>query len=897
MSTIAVRAYTEQSNPKNNVPRTYPIHDFDRVLVFDTETTSNTYQNLKFGYFEVYQNNIREIGALFYDVNTISAFEMQILTDYSKQHEVKLISIEEFRKIFLTEVYELQTLCIGFNLPFDLKRIVLGISPGRKNRRNGFSLELSKDLKYPRLHITHVSNALSFIGWGSTKNKSKNFRGNFVDLRTLTNALTDKKFTLESACKAFSTKYQKLKISSHGKITSKYIEYCIGDVKATYSLYLNAKKEFEEYNLNIPITKAYTPATIGKQLLKKMNIKSFSETNKDFANEMKGKIMTCYLGGRTECKVRKTPIQVDALDFLSMYPTVCTLQHLWSFVIAKNIRYVDATIEVQEFLDSVSLEDLQNPKTWPKLIGIATIQPQNDILPIRSKFGKKYAWNIGMPIVSCKKSLNYSISDLVASKLLSGKTPKILEAYKFIAEGVQSGLKEIEIFGIKINPYKQDFFKELIQYRQQLKDKRDSFPKSDTNYSYYDRLQQIIKIIANATSYGIFVEINTSDVIEPVPIDVYGLEQFTIKKTKVEESGFMLNPIIGVSITSASRLLLATTEALLANHDTTHAYCDTDSMFVPPKHTKEIQKFFSKLNPYNFEQEIFKLEHHNIWFYGISAKRYCLYSFDKNGDIVIEDDDYSAHGLGHLLDPFKNKSDEKSLWHKEVWYDILKLHYGMISRGDLVLKYENKYAIQQLSISTPSVFSRFKKINKGKKFYSQIKPGNFVLIGFPRKTSIITGEPIKPFAAYQNPAKLAVSEEFMDYNDSTQKYKGTQYWETIWDTIEKYLVHEESKFEGDIGILQRKHIEVSNVVHIGKESNELEETELDTTSYEIYENKDEIEQKFRELIPEILKLEPKEVKSFGISRQTLWNVKNYLQEGCLNKISLMVKMKILNCFV
>ncbi|MGC8622030.1 MAG: hypothetical protein ACP5U0_08965 [Caldisphaera sp.] len=39
-----------------------------------------------------------------------------------------------------------------------------------------------------------------------------------------------------------------------------------------------------------------------------------------------------------------------------------------------------------------------------------------------------------------------------------------------------------------------------------------------------------------------------------------------------------------------------------------HAYCDTDSMFVPPKTVEEIQDFFRPLNPYSNVKELFKIE-------------------------------------------------------------------------------------------------------------------------------------------------------------------------------------------------------------------------------------------------------------------------------------------------
>ncbi len=100
-------------------------------------------------------------------------------------------------------------------------------------------------------------------------------------------ALTDKKRSLAKACKDFETKYKKQKVKEHGKIYGvEYIEYCIADVKATYSLYQKTKEEFDEYKLDIPITKAYTPASIGKELLRKIKVKSFAEKNSDFPQRL-----------------------------------------------------------------------------------------------------------------------------------------------------------------------------------------------------------------------------------------------------------------------------------------------------------------------------------------------------------------------------------------------------------------------------------------------------------------------------------------------------------------------------------------------------------------------------------------------------------------------------------
>lgn len=378
---------------------------------------------------------------------------------------------------------------------------------------------------------------------------------------------------------------------------------------------------------------------------------------------------------------------------------------------------------------------------------------------------------------------------------------------------------------------------------------------------------------------------------------MYGLEHFTEYKSQIEKSGYMFNPIIGVFITSASRLLLAATEIILSKHNAIHTYCDTDSMMVPPKYTKEIQQFFQKLNPYSFDTDIFKVERKNMLFYGISAKRYCLYSI-IDGKIRICDDNYSSHGLGHLLDPFSGA--EKDDWHKQIWLDVLDLHYGNTSIDKLREKYETKHAISKLVISSPNILSRLDKFNHGKDYQGQIKPSNFALVGFSNVLNKNTREPIKPFAPFVKPAREVVFSDFVDYNEkSGLKMRGKQYWKPFWDIFWEYLNHLESKFDGDIGILQRKHVVVSEIKHIGKESNNLDESEIlgvNSDGYEVYENFDDVDEKFAKITQKVLDLKPKDVKKFGISKQTLWNMKEKISCDQFDKISIKIKFITVNYF-
>ena len=85
--------------------------------------------------------------------------------------------------------------------------------------------------------------------------------------------------------------------------------------------------------------------------------------------------------------------------------------------------------------------------------------------------------------------------DLIASKLLSCHIPKIQKALRIIPHGQQRGLRAIQLrSAVTVDPRNEDFFTRVIEYRKQ--NKKD------------DRLQYFLKILANSTSYGTYLELN-----------------------------------------------------------------------------------------------------------------------------------------------------------------------------------------------------------------------------------------------------------------------------------------------------------------------------------------------------------------------------------------------------
>ena len=71
--------------------------------------------------------------------------------------------------------------------------------------------------------------------------------------------------------------------------------------------------------------------------------------------------------------------------------------------------------------------------------------------------------------------------------------------------------------------------------------------------------EQGIKILANATSYGIFVELNVEDYVTAKPMIGHGgrSESLRFKSKEFEKLGAYFHPLLATLITGAARLMLA----------------------------------------------------------------------------------------------------------------------------------------------------------------------------------------------------------------------------------------------------------------------------------------------------------------------------------------------------
>jgi len=877
MSDIFVRAF---SNNNSN------YRDFDKVvhnpiirLFIDCETSVDRYQNLTFGSCIIQiktSTGFKEEWYLFY--GDIQEDKINLIKEYGRDHNITVIPVREFvDKIFYPYAYRKRCEVIGFNLPFDLSRLAIDCGVARKTK-DAFSLKLSEDERNPRIRIQSVDQKRSFISFTTPLRKKSNkkfkaYRGYFVDLKTFTFALTDKSHTLDSACKDFNVS-RKTHTEEHGKITEKYIEYNINDVRITAKLYEAALQRYEMFNLKEEPNKLYSPASIGKAYLKKIGIRPFMECNPNFPKEILGYVMSTYFGGRTEVRIRNKAIPVTYLDFTSMYPTVYSLLKLDNFMKAKKINYIhnqENTDSIKAFVSSLNIKDLQNKEIWSRneMHSIVKIIPENDILPIRAEYSKK-AKNIGINYLTSEKELWFTIQDVIVSKILTGKEPEIVDAITFIPEGIQEGLKDVTISKIIISA-KDDFIRKLIEERMKVK---------TTKGENWEQIQLILKIIANATSYGIYIEENPQSQDNEEDIEVFSVDNFLFKTTKIEKQGRYFNPIMATLITSSARLILAMAEKIVDDKGYL-AYCDTDSIFVKPDTAKDIQDFFRPLNPYSLQEEMFKIEKddddkplENVMFYGISAKRYCLFDINE-GKIKIRK--YSTHGLGHL----------KDINGADVWKAILTRDFS---------EFVDKTAVSQITISKPSILNRFRKMNENKPFNKKIKPFNFMLVG-TEKNGII------PCLPYDKDMRRIQYKPFIDYRTDTASEKLPlplwEYWHTLDEIIMSYMIHNDNKFDYDHeGIAHRKHIIVEKIRYIGKESNNLDEASIIGVNKDDYTEytKDHEIVNGEEFKRWILSLKPKDVACNEISQQALFYQKSLIRNGKILNHKQKIVRKLLNLY-
>src|SRR6266851_9236716 len=435
---------------------------------------------------------------------------------------------------------------------------------------------------------------------------------------------------------------------------------------------------------------------------------------------------------------------------------------------------------------------------------------------------------------------------MIVSKLLAGKVPHIVKAIRMVPHGQQNGLKITNLRGmVAVDPRKDDLFRVMVEQKEVYKTSNDAL-------SYF------LKICANSTSYGMFYELTPQKRFKPVKVKVFsGEHSHEQSVTTIEKPGEWYFPPIAGLITGGAHLLLAMLERCITDKGGHYLFCDTDSMCIVASRTggwvgcpneprikalswkdvEQIANRFISLNCYDRTKvpgSILKIEKVNfdgceqieLFGYATSSKRYVLYRYDAQGNVVIVD--AKAHGLGYLFPPKDTvRDDPEKDWWFEAWHWVLE---GEVARPCPTPEWFKFPAMMQMTVSTPAVLGRLKGFTR---------PFNFIHVPLLFPSLYPLGK---------DPSNFSLIMPFSKHRDqwlntkAIDTYSGKQYSITLLDpkghtkkvevkcygnVLGAYKEHPEAKFLGHDGnpcdsitrgLLRRSHIVANKHRYIGKET-------------------------------------------------------------------------------
>ncbi len=129
---------------------------------------------------------------------------------------------------------------------------------------------------------------------------------------------------------------------------------------------------------------------------------------------------------------------------------------------------------------------------------------------------------------------------------------------------------------VPVNPTTQDLFRTVIE-------RRKSFSKKKTvSHEERDRLDKALKVFANASSYGIYAEMNRQETDKRIKLKCQGIDPKPYECSVIhpEKPGEFCFPPLASLVTGAARLMLALLEHCVTELGGTYAMEDTDSMAI-----------------------------------------------------------------------------------------------------------------------------------------------------------------------------------------------------------------------------------------------------------------------------------------------------------------------------
>lgn len=850
---VLLRVHTRVKNekPRGQYEGKLPDTWANFAMALDCETTTDIRQDLNFLWWRFCELKdgayvCQQEGVVYADeldqasVKLIRSFAQskRVQVEEGCPLEISCESRTDFVDGEFWEALRLGACIVCYNSPFDLSRLALEYRPS-KAKNSGWSMVLWKDgdkpdEHKPRLKIEPKDSRSAFFNLAGGEVGSRVvYRGRFLDLSVLCWALRNKHFTLEQALKSFGLK-GKMRHEPTGRVTEKELRYGRRDVERTVALMNAMKHEYDGFDIDLPPESAMSAASITKAFLGKMKVVEPAKKF-DLSGEMLGRCMQGYYGGRSEVRIRHQEVPVVVCDTTSEYPSVAGLLKLWPMLIAAEVEVEEYSEQARKMVARANLGNVLNPAEWEKFAFFALVKPSGDVLPVRAQYNEDGSTNIGLNPLTSKDPIWYAGPDLVASRLLSRRTPRIIKAFRIVPRETQLDLKPVKVGSREINPETDDFFRAVIEERKKL-------PKSHPHYL-------LLKIIVNAL-YGIFAELNKEEYGKNRQKD---LEVFSgdftkeEKKDTFERPGKFQFPPAAALITAGGRLMLAILETLVQKKRGSYLLTDTDSMLfcasergglypcpggkhkmshgrpaikaISWKEVDEICGKINHLNPYKREliPDILKIEdcnfdrngkRHQLYGLAVSAKRYVVYKRKKDNIEIIKP---SEHGLGIVFVPdkrprykpvdCKDQETDYARWIVEAWGGLLLKHFRSLKNPQDASvggygRFDDLPAMMRVRVTTPNVLEALRKRDPG-----TAKPYNFVhspilLEEIPECTLV---------APASKRSKEWLTRDYTEIHTGDVVKLGSKYHDktltpqTISHTIWKHFLHPEDKSLGPDG--------------------------------------------------------------------------------------------------
>jgi hypothetical protein len=861
------------------------------ALIFRCATTGDEKKELLFGAYIC-----AELKDTEYVANEIGLFyregqpeEFRALARFAGGSAYQLGSVEEFRRGVFLKYVKARALIVAYDAPLEISRIAIKWNKSAKTRRAfSFYFRMFWDKKAGKMRPSGYEPGISIESIDAAKaiyrpikykceerdakkEEEKKFSNvHILDLKTLTSVLTGEVYSFRSACDIFGVPASRQR-KSYPRVTKPAIERLLRDVTAELELLNRHNREFGQHPVNLPPDRCYSPATLAKSYLSAMGIKPPQEKFK-IPDRINGIATQASAGGRAECMIRQTPVPVTYVDFHAQFPAVSHRLGCRELLCAESLEFPDFARGAREMVERTNLDDCFRSKVWKSFRWLALVEPNDDVAPMRAKFGQRadsdptMAWNF----LTSKQPIWMTGPDLIAAKLMTGKTLKILKAIKIVPHGVQHGLMPVKLFSqMKVDPRRDDLAVKLVELRSAMKSKSPELTGG-------------LKVAANSVAFGIFSQLDVRSLDSRSPLWVFsGEANYLTPPAEIwERPSEFYCPVISSLVTGGSHLLCAMLERTVRDMGSQIAAMDTDSaMIVSTKdgglvpcaggphrlatyqagsghaairalsfaQVDRIRDRFESLNPWRktLKTPFLKLEKENfdsngarqqLNMFGISAKLYCLFNLDGKRLLVRKP---SGHGLGFLQAPYtiadwqrrtgRKWKENLPPWIFEAWHFILSRELGLAHRPPGWLK---QPAVMAVPITTPQVLARLGV------FKDDFRPFTVMTVPFPKKEANLlwTGYFIMPYTEKLNDlhgrtmVNIVSGESLHIYDKHSSKLSKPPGWlslRTMEDEISHILSRAESKFctpnggvctSRTVGLLARRHIVAGDSHYIGKEA-------------------------------------------------------------------------------